>query len=97
MGLRSAPQPAPMPLESGLARTAVAFRSPRCDPFSEVDVVRHPLMQEVVKAYDVFDAKKRRLDRLRRPKTYPIHIDDGAPDPSRAPTRRADEIEVAVE
>ncbi len=27
--------------------------------FSEVDVVRHPLVQEVVRAYDVFDAERR--------------------------------------
>ena len=27
--------------------------------FSEVDVVRHPLVQEVVRAYDVFEADKR--------------------------------------
>ncbi|HSN15593.1 MAG TPA: PhoH family protein [Anaeromyxobacteraceae bacterium] len=27
--------------------------------FSEVDVVRHPLVQEVVRAYDVFEAEKR--------------------------------------
>jgi enoyl-CoA hydratase/carnithine racemase len=28
-------------------------------PFSEVDVVRHPLVQEVVRAYDVYDAERR--------------------------------------
>ncbi len=32
--------------------------------FSEVDVVRHPLVQEVVRAYDVYEAERRaRLDR----------------------------------
>jgi phosphate starvation-inducible PhoH-like protein len=28
-------------------------------PFSEIDVVRHPLVQEVVRAYDAYDAEKR--------------------------------------
>jgi len=27
--------------------------------FSEVDVVRHPLVQEVVRAYDVYEAERR--------------------------------------
>jgi phosphate starvation-inducible PhoH-like protein len=27
--------------------------------FSEVDVVRHPLVQEVVRAYDVFDVERK--------------------------------------
>ncbi len=27
--------------------------------FSEVDVVRHPLVQEVVRAYDAYDAERR--------------------------------------
>ena len=28
-------------------------------PFSEVDVVRHPLVQEVVRAYDAYEAERR--------------------------------------
>jgi phosphate starvation-inducible PhoH-like protein len=27
--------------------------------FSEIDVVRHPLVQEVVRAYDVYEAERR--------------------------------------
>ncbi len=27
--------------------------------FTEVDVVRHPLVQEVVRAYDLFDAERK--------------------------------------
>jgi phosphate starvation-inducible PhoH-like protein len=34
--------------------------------FSEVDVVRHPLVQEVVRAYDVFDAERKRAKEERR-------------------------------
>jgi len=30
-------------------------------PFSEVDVVRHPLVQEVVRAYEVYDAERRKV------------------------------------
>ncbi len=36
--------------------------------FSEVDVVRHPLVQEVVRAYDAFEAdRKARADRGEKP------------------------------
>ena len=35
--------------------------------FNEVDVVRHPLVQEVVRAYDVFEADRRA--RAGRPST----------------------------
>jgi phosphate starvation-inducible PhoH-like protein len=34
--------------------------------FSEVDVVRHPLVQEVVRAYDVYEAERR--ERVEREK-----------------------------
>ena len=36
--------------------------------FSEVDVVRHPLVQEVVKAYDVYEAERRRAPVEQPPK-----------------------------
>ncbi len=35
--------------------------------FSEVDVVRHPLVQEVVRAYDQFEAERRTRSEGARP------------------------------
>ncbi len=51
----------------------IAFRA-----FSEVDVVRHPLVQEVVRAYDVFDAeRKARAADERAARTAPRPPDGG--------------------
>ena len=52
--------------------------------FSEVDVVRHPLVQEVVRAYDQFEAERRtRADAARTERPEPVRTDregQGTPD-----------------
>jgi phosphate starvation-inducible PhoH-like protein len=47
--------------------------------FSEVDVVRHPLVQEVVRAYDVFDAeRKAKAEKAKEDRRAAREDDDGA-------------------
>jgi phosphate starvation-inducible PhoH-like protein len=44
--------------------------------FSEIDVVRHPLVQEVVRAYDQFEAERRaRADAGRTERPEPVRTD----------------------
>jgi phosphate starvation-inducible PhoH-like protein len=48
--------------------------------FSEVDVVRHPLVQEVVRAYDVFEAERRaRSEAARTDRPEPARSDREGP------------------
>jgi phosphate starvation-inducible PhoH-like protein len=39
--------------------------------FSEVDVVRHPLVQEVVRAYELYEAARRPVPPRQRPASEP--------------------------
>jgi phosphate starvation-inducible PhoH-like protein len=47
--------------------------------FSEVDVVRHPLVQEVVRAYDVFDAERKAKAEKAKEERRGGSRDDGEP------------------
>ena len=50
--------------------------------FSEVDVVRHPLVQEVVRAYDAYEAERRtRPERERTERDRPERSERAADDP----------------
>jgi phosphate starvation-inducible PhoH-like protein len=46
--------------------------------FSEVDVVRHPLVQEVVRAYDLFEADRRaRAEAAKGDRQEPARVEKG--------------------
>jgi phosphate starvation-inducible PhoH-like protein len=54
--------------------------------FSEVDVVRHPLVQEVVRAYDLYDAERRaRAEAAKAEKAEARERQAGAPGSDQAP------------
>jgi phosphate starvation-inducible protein PhoH and related proteins len=51
--------------------------------FSEVDVVRHPLVQEVVRAYDVFDAERKALKEKAKEERRALSARDDRDEPER--------------